>query len=97
MTKRTKELDPFNTLTAGRQELFEALMPMLSGNDITDVICALCDHLAMSVAFASETQEEAIEAMGDLLPVTIETIKRNWAISRRSRLAAMAAGGPHNA
>jgi hypothetical protein len=87
-----------NSVTARRLYLFQQIGPLLSGENSSDVICALCDHIGMALAFVSDAPEEVEVALHQLIPDIMECVRVNWKQSRNARLQAMMqAGGPHHA
>lgn len=80
--------EPETTITPARHELFNKIGDILGDQETEDVIFALCDHLAMALAFACDDPESVEAAIRVLIPDMMKTVRANWEQSRRARYEA---------
>ena len=68
-----------------RRALYVQLQMVCAGHDVATCIGALCDSLASTIGFASDSQGRAHKLVGDLAPGICRTIDDNWEELRRIR------------
>jgi hypothetical protein len=73
------------TIRPERMELFNKIGDLLGDQDTEDVVFAICDHLAMAVAFVCESLEDVEGAFDALRIEMMKTVRENWDQSRRAR------------